>query len=317
MRGEPYQFFLNTPWGENLENQFSKNYTSFSSRFRFNGKEWDEETGNFYYGARYYDPKISVWLSVDRYASFYPGLSPFSFSGNNPLMIVDANGDYLVGANTSSAASMLANIENTFRFKRHEALLSLFKLEEDCLTMAQIDEESFKEAIKDLSKEERALAYGYFLAINDVNHTHIVEVVNRNESLSEEARKAFGGNYTDGESVDKDGGGVNTGFLDGSGTYTVLVRDSQAKMRDWVRVSDGVSYKKPDSQAGVQAHEVIGHGVGRYLGGKSPDAIRVTNLFWHVQGFGNIFYSSGETHGPELRKMSLEEATRIPDFLEF
>ena len=23
------------------------------------------DTGNFYYGARYYDPKISVWLSVD------------------------------------------------------------------------------------------------------------------------------------------------------------------------------------------------------------------------------------------------------------
>ena len=60
MRGEPYQFFLNTAWGENLENQYAKSYTSFSSRFRFNGKEWDEETGNFYYGARYYDPKISA-----------------------------------------------------------------------------------------------------------------------------------------------------------------------------------------------------------------------------------------------------------------
>ncbi|MCR9155459.1 MAG: hypothetical protein NXI09_15250 [Bacteroidetes bacterium] len=25
------------------------------------------DTGLFYYGARYYDPKISVWLSVDRF----------------------------------------------------------------------------------------------------------------------------------------------------------------------------------------------------------------------------------------------------------
>ncbi|MFT4733921.1 MAG: RHS repeat-associated protein [Sediminicola sp.] len=92
MRGEPYQFFLNTPWGENLENQYAKNYTSFSSRFRFNGKEWDDETGNFYYGARYYDPKISVWLSVDPLAHKYPSLSPYVFVANNPVMLVDPDG---------------------------------------------------------------------------------------------------------------------------------------------------------------------------------------------------------------------------------
>jgi len=92
MRGEPYQFFLNTPWGENLENQFAKNYTSFSSRFRFNGKEWDEETGNFYYGARYYDPKISVWLSVDPLALIDSDLSPYHFVRNNSLIMIDPKG---------------------------------------------------------------------------------------------------------------------------------------------------------------------------------------------------------------------------------
>ncbi|MFT4851469.1 MAG: RHS repeat-associated protein, partial [Sediminicola sp.] len=90
MRGEPYQFFLNTPWGENLENQYAKSYTSFSSRFRFNGKEWDEETGNFYYGARYYDPKISVWLSVDPILKHQE--SPYSFTSNNPIMLIDPDG---------------------------------------------------------------------------------------------------------------------------------------------------------------------------------------------------------------------------------
>jgi len=92
MRGEPYQFFLNTPWGENIENQFARNYTAFSSRFRFNGKEWDEETGNFYYGARYYDPKVSIWLSVDPLAGEAPHLTPYRFSFNNPLNVVDPNG---------------------------------------------------------------------------------------------------------------------------------------------------------------------------------------------------------------------------------
>ncbi|MCR9155591.1 MAG: RHS repeat-associated core domain-containing protein, partial [Bacteroidetes bacterium] len=92
MRGEAYQFFLNTPWGENLENQFARNYTAFSSRFRFNGKEWDEETGNFYYGARYYDPKVSIWLSADPLAGEAPHLTPYRFSFNNPLNVVDPDG---------------------------------------------------------------------------------------------------------------------------------------------------------------------------------------------------------------------------------
>ena len=86
IRGEPDQFFLNKPWGDQAlrkslvgffsagaslprwqENQYAKSHTSFSSRFPFNGKEWDEETGNFYCGARYYDPKVSVYSWASKF----------------------------------------------------------------------------------------------------------------------------------------------------------------------------------------------------------------------------------------------------------
>ena len=60
--------------------------------YRFNGKELDPETGNYYYGARYYDPKISVWLSVDPLAHKMPNWSPYSFSFNNPIKFVDPDG---------------------------------------------------------------------------------------------------------------------------------------------------------------------------------------------------------------------------------
>ncbi len=115
MRGEPYQFFLNTPWGENVENQFARNYTAFSSRFRFNegrtfknrpvayfseGARLPRGRGNFYYGARYVvypewslgDPKISVWLSVDPLTHEFPGWSPYNFTMNSPLNLVDPDG---------------------------------------------------------------------------------------------------------------------------------------------------------------------------------------------------------------------------------
>jgi len=47
---------------------------------------------NFYYGARYYDPKISVWLSVDPLTSEYPGWTPYHFVHNSPLNLVDPKG---------------------------------------------------------------------------------------------------------------------------------------------------------------------------------------------------------------------------------
>lgn len=49
-------------------------------------------TGNFYYGARYYDPKISVWLSVDPMSDQRPSLTPYNFLSNNPIMRTDPTG---------------------------------------------------------------------------------------------------------------------------------------------------------------------------------------------------------------------------------
>ncbi len=61
----------------------------FSSRYKFNGKELDKQTGYYYYGARYYDPVLSRWLSVDPLVEKYPGLSPYNYTADNPVMVVD------------------------------------------------------------------------------------------------------------------------------------------------------------------------------------------------------------------------------------
>lgn len=60
--------------------------------YRFNGKELDQETGNYYYGARYYNPKTSIWLSVDPLANKYPDVSPYNFVLNNPIANIDPDG---------------------------------------------------------------------------------------------------------------------------------------------------------------------------------------------------------------------------------
>jgi RHS repeat-associated protein len=65
----------------------------YDTRFKFNGKELDDETGNYYYGARYMDPKTSIWLSVDPKAYAFPHLSPYNFMMNNPINVIDPRGD--------------------------------------------------------------------------------------------------------------------------------------------------------------------------------------------------------------------------------
>ena len=52
----------------------------------------DEETGNYYYGARYYDPKWSVWLSTDPLSEMYPSYSPYSYVLQNPIRYTDPTG---------------------------------------------------------------------------------------------------------------------------------------------------------------------------------------------------------------------------------
>lgn len=67
---------------------------SLANTHKFTGKELDSETGLglYYFGARYYDPAIGRWLSVDPMADKYPFLSPYNYVANNPLNIIDPDG---------------------------------------------------------------------------------------------------------------------------------------------------------------------------------------------------------------------------------
>ncbi|WP_294322271.1 RHS repeat-associated core domain-containing protein [uncultured Chryseobacterium sp.] len=34
---------------------------SYNNPYKFNAKELDDDTGLYYYGARYYNPRLSIW----------------------------------------------------------------------------------------------------------------------------------------------------------------------------------------------------------------------------------------------------------------
>ena len=64
-----------------------------NSSFTFSAKERDSETGLSYFGSRYYSSDLSVWLSVDPMAAKYPSLSPYVYCADNPVKLVDPNGE--------------------------------------------------------------------------------------------------------------------------------------------------------------------------------------------------------------------------------
>ena len=78
------------PYGELIANQTPYLY---DERYKFTGKERDEETGYDFFGARYYTSIFSHWLSVDPLADKYPNISPYAYCSWNPVKFIDPDGE--------------------------------------------------------------------------------------------------------------------------------------------------------------------------------------------------------------------------------
>jgi RHS repeat-associated protein len=98
--GEVFQHLEYFAFGETLVEEHSN---TNRTPYLFNGKELDEETGLYYYGARYYDPKTSVFQSVDPSAEKYPFLTPYAYVANNPVNVIDPDGKDIVYVNSEGA----------------------------------------------------------------------------------------------------------------------------------------------------------------------------------------------------------------------
>ena len=134
-KGEQYEHIEYTPYGElwtyksKTAMLFLTTYNNFLAKqpaglieetapgidklpFRFTGKELDEETGLYYYGARYLDPKYSRWLSGDPALNDYIpkagadtsklpnggayncfNFAVFGYGNNNPIKYNDPTGE--------------------------------------------------------------------------------------------------------------------------------------------------------------------------------------------------------------------------------
>jgi RHS repeat-associated protein len=62
-------------------------------RYKYCGKERDEETGLYYYGMRYYAAWLCRFVSVDPLQFEYLELTPFQYASNRPITMIDLDGE--------------------------------------------------------------------------------------------------------------------------------------------------------------------------------------------------------------------------------
>ncbi len=62
----------------------------YGNQYKFNGKELDSTTGMYYYGARYYEPRFSIFVSVDPLVEMT--MTPYQYVNNNPINFIDPDG---------------------------------------------------------------------------------------------------------------------------------------------------------------------------------------------------------------------------------
>ena len=92
--GEIMQSSSYFPFGEVLTEEHAPDY---ENNYKFTGKELDE-SGLYYYGARYYNPIIGRFVSQDTWAGDLrnpQSLNKYSYVFNNPLKYVDPTGNYV------------------------------------------------------------------------------------------------------------------------------------------------------------------------------------------------------------------------------
>ena len=111
--GEVAQHIEYVPFGEVF---IEERNNTWNTPYLFNAKEFDEETGLYYYGARYYEPRLSLWMSTDPLSEKYPNISGYVYCSENPIRFADFDGRWFWEKNGNLHAEKNDNTKTMAEF---------------------------------------------------------------------------------------------------------------------------------------------------------------------------------------------------------
>ncbi|MBU3661555.1 MAG: hypothetical protein FGM14_16955 [Flavobacteriales bacterium] len=315
--------------GRTLQNDFY--------RFGYQGSEKDDESkggGNSYTTFyRQLDPRVGRWFSMDPVKKSWE--SPYVSMENKPITFSDPNGDDVIGTSEISAERTQKIIVNdVFKNESFNDFKKLIVLDSDNKTFKKIDNKKFDEATKNLSPDEKALAMGYFKAIND-DKKHYVTVYLPTDNLGSTTENQFssGGLKSNMKASVLDplaGGGVNTS-LSANSDKTLILMNSQRFIGDAFSSINESSISNHKSSAGeLLTHELIGHGLTLYNNHSDyntwKNAIQMSNLYLRVNKIDiyrdgshhENLQSKSKVYNQEMieRRMTKNAAFQIPEYIK-
>ena len=142
--------------------------------YTFSAKEKDAETGLSYFGARYYNSDLSIWLSVDPMSDKYASLSPYVYCADNPVIIKDPIGNELELCGEENNLNTTINMMNDFIASENP----VFGIYEGKVSVRELDEQEYD----NLSPEQQSF-YSLMSSVVSDDHTISIGLVNNSKEV--------------------------------------------------------------------------------------------------------------------------------------
>ena len=180
LEGEVVQHIEYVPFGEVF---IEERNSVWNTPYLFNTKEFDEETGMYYYGARYYEPRLSLWMSTDPMEEKYPDYSTYIYAAQNPIAYSDPTGMEIRGVTKSDAEEFKSDVHLILGDSKFDNLRSLISLKGK--KFQQIPDAALADALDGVTCSEDEMAY-ISLLVNTINskEVHSIEYLKDGEEVS-------------------------------------------------------------------------------------------------------------------------------------